>query len=79
MRCGECNDISLYFLCCSVNGSVCLACLIVFVNCLVKQFAIFLGVVVILLLNVMEVLTVGGGGLLDRSGMVFERMCVLCL
>ena len=44
LSCGECNVISLYFLCCSVNGSVCL-----------------LGVVVILLLNIMEVLSVGGG------------------
>ena len=24
--CGECNGISLYFMCCSVNGSVCLVC-----------------------------------------------------
>ena len=31
----------------------------VFVNCLVKQFAICLGVVVILLLNVMEVFSGG--------------------
>ena len=38
---------------------LCVARLTVFVNCLVKQFAIFLGVVVILLLNVMEVLSVG--------------------
>ena len=44
---------------------VCIACLTVFVNCLVKQFAIWLGVVVILLLNVMEVFRVGGGALLD--------------
>ena len=50
----------------------------VFVNCLVKQFAICVGVVAILLLNVMEVLSVGGA-LLDRSCMVFQRMCVLCL
>ena len=34
---------------------LCVACLTVFVNCLVKQFAICLGVVIILLLNVMEV------------------------
>ena len=40
-------------------------CLTVFVNCLVKQFAICLGVVAVLLLNVMEVLSVGGGALLD--------------
>ena len=46
---------------------LCVACLTVFVNCLVKQFAICLGVVVILVLNVMEVLSVGGGALLDRT------------
>ena len=46
----------------------------VFVNCLVKQFAICLGVVVILLLNVMEVLRVGGGALLDRPCIVFQKI-----
>ena len=34
----------------------CVACLTVFVNCLVKQFAICLGVVVILLFNIIQVL-----------------------
>ena len=48
-------------------------------NCLVKQFAICLGVVVILLLNVMEVFSVGGGALLDSTCMVFQIMCVLCM
>ena len=37
---------------------LCVACLTVFVNCLVKQFAMGLGVVAILLLNVMDVLSV---------------------
>ena len=43
-------------MCCSDNGSICLvfACVTVFVNCLVKQFAMCLGVVAILLLNVMD-------------------------
>ena len=50
---------------------LCVSCLTLFVNCFVKQFAIFLSVVVILLLNVMEVLSVGGGALLDRPCMVF--------
>ena len=58
---------------------LCVACLTVFENCLVKQFAICLGVVVILVLNVMDVFSVGGGTLLDRPCMVFQRMCVLCL
>ena len=40
-------SVMLYpcIVCCPVNGSVCPVCY-VFVNCLVKQFAIFLGVVV---------------------------------
>ena len=50
---------------------LCVACLTVFVNCLVKHLAICLGVVVILLLNFMEVFSVGGGALLDRPWMVF--------
>ena len=74
LSCGECNVISLYILCCSVNGSVlCVACLTVFVNCLVKQLVIFLCVVV------MEVLSVGEGALLDRPCLVFQRECVLFL
>ena len=44
---------------------LCVACLIVFVNCLVKQFAMCLGVVAILLLNGMDVFSVRGGALLD--------------
>ena len=59
---------------------LCVACLTVFVNCLVKQFAMYLGVVAILLLNVMDVFSVcGGGALLNRPCMVFQRVCVLCL
>ena len=53
-----CDFISLYFMCYSINVYVCLVCC-VFVNYLVKQFAICLGVVAILLLNVMEVYSVG--------------------
>ena len=37
------------------------------------------GCVCYLLLNVMELLCVVGGALLDRPCMVFHRMCVLCL
>ena len=51
---------------------LCDACLKVFMSCLVKQFAICLGVVVILLLNVMELFSVGGGSLLYRPCMVFQ-------
>ena len=58
----------------------CVACLTVFVNCWVKQFAMCLGVVAILLLNVMDVFRcVCGGALLDRPCMVVQRVCVLCL
>ena len=55
---------------------LCVACLTVFVNSMVKQFAICLGVFAILLLNVMELLCVGGGALLDIPCMVFQRMCL---
>ena len=46
-----CNVISLYFLCCSVNGAVCLVGCVCDNVCelLVKQFSICLDVVVILL------------------------------
>ena len=44
-----------------------------------ELLAICLGVVVILLLNVVEVFSVGGGALLARPCMIFERMCLLCL
>ena len=56
---------------------LCDTCLTEFVNCLVKQFAICLGVFAILLLNVMDLLSVVEGALLDRPCMVFQRMCVV--
>ena len=37
------------------------------------------GVVAILLLNVMDVFSVGGAALLDIPCMVFQRMYVFCL
>ena len=55
------------------------ACLTVFVNCLVKQFVMCLGMIAILLLNVMYVFSVDGGALLDIPCMVFQRICVLCM
>ena len=51
-------------------------CLTLFVNCLVKQFSVCLGVVAVLLLNVMYVFSVGEGALLDRPCMVFHIMCL---
>ena len=67
-------------MCCSVNGSVCLGCCLFdgVLKCLVKQIAMCLGVVAILLLNVM-VFSVGGGALFVRPCMVFQIMCVLWL
>ena len=56
---------------------LCVTCVTVFGNCLVKQFAIYFGVVVILFLNVMEVFSVGGGALLDRPCMVFQRIVLV--
>ena len=57
---------------------LCVACLTVFVNCLVKQFAMCLGVVAILLFNVMDMFSVFGGVLLDRPCMVLPKsVCVV--
>ena len=60
-------------------SALCVACLIVFVNCLVKQFAMCVGVVAILPSHVMDVFSVCGGALPDRPCMVLQRVCVLCL
>ena len=87
MRSSECDVVSLYVVCCSVNVSfvLCVACLTVFVNCLLKQFAMWLvkqfamclGVVAILVFNVMDVFSVCGGALLNRPWS--SKECVLCL
>ena len=68
-----CNVISLYvFAALSMDLFIlCVACLTVIVNCLEKQFAMCLSVVVILLLNVMELFSLVGGNMLDISCMVF--------
>ena len=58
---------------------LCVTCLIVFVNCLVRLFAICLGVVNMMLFNVMEVFSLGGGGMLHRPCMVFQKLYVFCL
>ena len=78
MRSSECDLVSLYVLCCSVNGSVYFVCLTVFVNCLVKQFAICLGVFIILLLNVMELLSVLLEVLYCKDHVWSSKECVCC-
>ena len=55
-------------MCCSINESACG----MFVNCLLKQFTMCLGVVAILLFNVMEVFSVGGGALWS------SKKCACC-
>ena len=61
--------------------SVCYVCCVFDSVCELfdKQFAMCLGVVAILLLNVMDVFRVGGGAMLVTPCMVFQIMCVLCL
>ena len=78
LRSSECDVVSFYGALLMCLFVLCVPCLTVFVNCLVKQFAMCLGVVAILLLNVMDVFSVCGGALLDRPCMVFQRVCMLC-
>ena len=59
-------------MCCSVSVSVCVVCLTVFGETICNVF----GFVAILLLNVMDVISVGGGALLDSPCMVFQRLCI---
>ena len=72
MNCGECDIISLYFMCCSDNGSVYLVC------CVFDSVWELFGETIRNLLGV-EVFSVGGGALLDRMCMVFPRMGVVCM
>ena len=78
MRSNECDVVSLYVAVLMCLFVLCVACLTVFVNCLVKQFAMSLGVVAILLLNVMDVFSVCGGALLDRHVWSVESVCYAC-
>ena len=68
-------------MCCSVNVSVCFVCCVLDSVCELfgETFAMYVGVVAILLLNVMDVLSVCGGALLDRPCMVFQSVCVSCM
>ena len=65
---------------CSVNVYACLVCCVFDSVCKLfgERIRNILRVVAVLLLNVMEVFSVGGGALLHRPCMVFQIMCVLC-
>ena len=71
--CMFCVALSIYLF------VLCVACLPVFVNCLMKQFAICLSVVAILLLNVMDVFSVCCGALLDRPCMCGVPVTTVCV
>ena len=58
--CSLCTDLSIdMFVLCDAYSTV-------FINCLVNQFAICLGDVTVLSLNVMVVFVAGGAALLER-------------
>ena len=66
---------------CFVGVSVCFVCFVFDSVCELFDETIrnMFCVVGILLLNAMAGFSVGGGALLDRPCMFFQRMCVLCL
>ena len=61
MRCSECDVMSLHFLCCSINVSVCLFCCVLDSVCELfgKTIRDVLGCGTVLLLNVMDMFSVG--------------------
>ena len=64
-------------MCCFVNGSACFVCCELLGEIIHNMLC--LGLFAILLLNVMDLLSVVGGALLDRPCMIFQRICVFCL
>ena len=76
LRSSECDVVSLYVLCCSVNGSVCFVCCLLDSVCELFGETIrnMFGVFSILLFNVIDLLNVAVCALLDRSCMVFQRI-----
>ena len=87
LRSSECDVVSLHVVCCSVNVYVSFGCCVfdsvcelfgeTIRNVFGETIRNVMGVVADLLLNVMDVFSVGA--LLDRPCMVFHRMCMLCL
>ena len=73
LSCGESNVISLYELCWSVHAYICFVCCVSdsVGELFVIQFAICLGVVVILLLNVMVLFCVGSSVLFQSIVMLY--------
>ena len=77
----ECDVVSLYVVCCSVNVSVCFVCCVLDSVCELFGETIrnVFGCSCYFVLNVMDLFSVCGGAMLDRPCMVFQRVCVLCL
>ena len=81
MSCGECNVVSWYGLCFSVNGSVCFVCCVsdsvceLFAETIRNKFCCGC----YFLLNIMGLFNVVGGALLDIPCMVSQNVCVLFL
>ena len=78
MRSVECDVVSLYVLCCSVNASVCFVCCVFDILCELFGETIRNMFGSILLLNVMDLLNVVKCILLDRPCMVLSKnVCVV--
>ena len=80
MRSSECDVVSLYVVCCSVNVSACFVCCVFDSVCelLGETICNVFGCSCYFLLNVVDVFSVCGCALLDRPCMVFQSVCVCC-
>ena len=78
---GECDVISLYYIYCYVNESVCMVCCVFDSVCELFSETIrnIFGCGCYFVVECYGMFCVGGGALLDRPHMVFQRICVLCV
>ena len=81
MRSSECDVVSLYVVCFSVNVSVCSVCCVLDSVCELFGETIrnVFGCSCYFVVECYGVFGVCGGALLDSPCMVFQRVCDLCL
>ena len=81
MRSSECDVVSLYVVCCSVNVSVCFVCCVFDSVCELfgESICNVFGCSCYFVVECYGVFSVCGGSLLDTPCMVFQRVCAVAV